>query len=153
MSLPTIKGKVFIVPNKAADISRNIEAGCTTFIDIHNHKVDDFDMADGYHLKEGDVAVQIWFANEICDNWGCHGVPWSRTEVLRGTKDFDKLKNPRAMYNFIERIPARMLENVHEGDIITMYADGLRIEAVACQLGSRYESFGRFEEAFEHVTA
>lgn len=76
-------------------------------------------------------VVEIWVTGENSDNWGCHG--FSNHEVGW----------------FPYALPVSLLENLKEGDTISIKLDGEEFHLTAEQLSFRYRSFGPFEDVLE----
>lgn len=140
-----IRGRLFIIPRKRDRVKD------------YFHSEDLIDTYPG--LGMDDEIESIWVSDVPEDgnygrenlgkgesNWSCH-------------REHDHYKefgfNGLAKGIFIDKIPAKWLENKKEGDIleITIYddkfVDVLAQYELVCQQGkSRYESFGKFEEVY-----
>ena len=158
----SINAGAFVVPNHA-----------TTFGYIKKHGLSstyeylcDLAKLNGIELKDDDKIVEMWFhSKELdCDNMADHGF---ETKLSNGHKI---ICQPRKL----QWVPAKMLENVKEGDLITLITPGnayydedyhvlnvrkaakkidliLSISAVCQQQGYRYKRFGNFEDVVKLV--
>jgi hypothetical protein len=148
-----MKAIMFIVPIHAvkvemsdAEIQRKIVLGDSNELaKAFNYKIN----GKPVEFNVDEQLVQVWVSGGTSENWADHGLP---TE-LYSLEMIQKGELPLYATRLPTFIPAKMLEGVKEGDILTFELNGKTAEVTASQQGYRYQSFGNFEEVFKQVTA
>lgn len=149
----SINAKAFVIPNPARTLKDFLGDSKKKYFDV-------FATINNMDIKDDDKMVQLWLHNteELhCDNLSCHSF-----EV---TLD-DGRKIVINAYD-LEYFPAKLLENIKEGESITYQSPYLRrvrevtngsiddidgveiifdITMTCQQKGYRYQRFGNFED-------
>lgn len=127
-----IEGNVFIVPNLA--MSESNYMGHKYYDPWVEEKIADaseiIDMRT--HDLTQDRFIQIWTCSPESENWSDHG-------------------HPQIHGHFPDRIPAKWLEGLTEGDVLVLVGKNQRYFLVCNQTSYRYQRFGTFEEVLDRV--
>ena len=150
----TIKGRIFIVPNRKEKLSNYFDS-------FKRDAMDTFPS-----ISEEDTLVQVWVTDmplEDGSNYGRENLfngnesNWSAGYEHDSEKDFAFMGLKPGI--FINYIPAKWLEGKKEGDVlnITIYDEEAvnelaQYELICMQNKSRYSASGNFEEVFKKVT-
>lgn len=131
-ALPTLRGKVFVVPNLAMSASNYF--GQERYAEwVREQRVDHADiLSHDTHDVEHDRFVQVWCHGEDSKDWGSHGVT--------GIEGY-----------FPSHLPAAWFEGLNEGDIIAIVCRNVRVYLMCDQRGGRYSFAGDFGHAFSSV--
>lgn len=89
-------------------------------------------------VKDGQRFIQLWFHSADCDNWQDGGIP----------KDLTPETEIEYMPTYL---PVEMVENMKEGDKMTLKVFGKEVEFTARQFGFRYQRFGKFEDVISEL--
>lgn len=125
----TVKGIVFIVPNSLRGVKNvfnpeQIEGKVKTISEKTGKEYD----------PQTTVLVEVWAADDQCDNWSCH---YKRV-------DGEEIKFPTYL-------PVDLFEGKKEGDTVTFKWGKYDIELTLNQLDYRYRSFGAFEKVLDDL--
>lgn len=141
----TIKGFIFIIPNHGVRANAKY-----WFIDPYKEfgeSVDYYGLPESWKPVDDDIMIHIWVYNENVDNWPCERFKTARMFGIDVHPEDDD--NVMA---FPSHIPARVLINKQEGDVISFDTpNGKHVELTCCQTEFRYRNFGKFEEALKNV--
>jgi hypothetical protein len=87
----------------------------------------------GREVSENEVYVQVWAfdPNDNDSNWSDHS--WPGKEITR----------------FPHYLPYKELKGLKEGEKITLESESFKVSLTADQLGTRYRSFGKFEDVLK----
>ena len=129
-----ITGSFFIIPNHASIDAED------EFLPDYVKRARDTELANVGIMCDADEMVEVWYLSPGCDNWRSH--KWGENPEFFG------------MGGIPSRLPKALLENIKEGDVLTLQWVGAgeprTIELRAAQLEYRY-AFGRFEEVLKRV--
>lgn len=130
MNKQIISGNVFIIPNMLFKPSSEGEFHVEFFKKSTQEKIE---KIVGREVSEDEVYVQVWAftPGESNSNWSDHF--WPGEEIT----------------SFPNYLPYKELENLKEGETITLESENFKISLTADQLGTRYRSFGRFEDVLK----
>ncbi len=130
MSKQVISGNVFIIPNMLFKPSSESEFHVEQFNRSTKPRIE---KVVGRSVSEDEVYVQVWAydPNDNNSNWADHS--WPGKEITR----------------FPHYLPLKELEGLKEGETIVLNSENFEISLTANQLGTRYRSFGRFEEVLK----
>jgi hypothetical protein len=130
VSKQVISGNVFIIPNMLFKPSSESEFHVEQFNRSTKPRIE---KVVGRSVSEDEVYVQVWAydPNDNNSNWADHS--WPGKEITR----------------FPQYLPLKELEGLKEGETIVLNSENFEISLTANQLGTRYRSFGRFEEVLK----
>lgn len=144
----TITGFVFIIPNHATRADSKY-----WFINPYKEygeAVDYYGLPETWKPVGKDQLVQVWVTNDQVDNWACERLNTSK--MFGKTIDYNAEDWDEGILAFPSHIPARVLIDLEEGDVISFDTpDGKHVELTCKQQGFRYRSFGNFEDALKNV--
>ena len=143
ISTKTIKGEVFIIPNKTVRgfdflLKEKVKNEMETIFSSH---IEHFD---------NEKFVEIWCMTpeDAESNWACHGFEEEDSKKLSSNWPVVNRFNEKLMVN---RLPYSLLKNKKEGDVITFSFENVVFELTCSQLKHRYKTYGKFEEVLERV--
>ena len=130
MNKKEISGNIFIIPNMLFKPSSEGEWNLDFFKKFTKGKIE---KIVGREVSEDEVYVQVWVftPGEKNSNWSDHS--WPGEEIV----------------GFPNYLPYKELENLKEGETITLESENFTIKLTADQLGARYRLDGRFENALK----
>ena len=138
MENKTIKGRIFIIPNSPFKKSVEGDESWQRLVENLAPRLKNF----GLKVEDNEPMVQVWAANEECDNFSNH------------YSHYAKMLGEEEVYNkrFPSYLPYSIIKDLKEGETLTLRReDGLVIELVADQLNTRYRRFGKFEECLSDL--
>ena len=118
---------MFIIPNMPEDILFQIKESLPEMADNYIKRIENL-IGNPVDIKES--MVQIWVTSPDSDNWTDNG-------------------HPELKERFTKYLPASVLKDVKEGDVLHFNLENKQVELKANQLGYRYARFGKFEEVYE----
>ena len=121
-----IIGDMFIVPNMPEDILFQINESLPSMAADYIKRIENL---TGKKVDIKESMVQIWVTSPDSDNWTDHG-------------------HPELKERFTKYLPASVLKDVKEGDVLHFNLENKQIELKANQLGYRYARFGKFEDVY-----
>jgi hypothetical protein len=131
MNKQIISGNVFIIPNMLFKPSSESDFHADQFNkSAMKHEIE---QVIGRKITADEVLVEVWAftPGENNSNWSCH--TWPGKEICR----------------FPRYLPLKDLENLKEGETITLESENFKISLTADQLGTRYRDFGKFEDVLK----
>lgn len=130
MNKQIISGNVFIIPNMLFKPSSEGEWNLEYFKKSTKGKIE---KIVGREVSENEVYVQVWAftPGESNSNWSDHS--WPGEEII----------------GFPHYLPYKELESLKEGETVVYESENFKISLTADQLGTRYRSFGRFEDVLK----
>lgn len=144
----TIRGNIFIIPNHAT--RANSPYWFVNPYKEYGEAVDYYGLPETWKPVGKDQLVQVWVTSTQVDNWACERVKTAK--MFGKTIDYNAEDWDDTVMAFPSHIPARVLVDLEEGDVINFQTpNGLNVELVCCQTRFRYKNFGRFEEALKEV--
>lgn len=118
-----VYGSVFIIPNNTSTIS---DFYSREALEAHFQNL-------GIEVGEDDELVQLWFTSKDSENWADHGHPTFGNQ-------------------WVSQLPAKLFENLKEGDHITLSWKGVKVDLALNQRSFRYRRFGAFETVLSTVS-
>ena len=144
----TITGSIFIIPNHS--VRANSKYWFVNPYKEYGEAVDYYGLPESWKPVGDDLMVHIWVYNETVDNWPCERIKTARMfgiDIHPEDEDWDD-----TVMAFPSHLPARVLINKQEGDVISFDTpNGKHVELTCCQTKFRYSSFGNFEDALKNV--
>ncbi len=144
----TIKGELFIVPNKA----RYYTSPKSEFEKEQAQEIKDTFLGE---YQEPMVQIWAWDGKNFDSNWSNHGIEIEKMEAVNfKVDDFQHGKWRKGL--FLNHMPLSWLQDKKEGDHLFLQyenKDGKKLffDMECRQLGRRYENFGKFEDALQSV--
>lgn len=127
----TINGIIFIIPNSPERVNKKEDLD--DFEQKWINGIENTLKAVGINSIDSPL-IQVWAANDECDNFECHY--W----------DYFKMIPQEKPKSFPRYLPYSVLKDLKEGDTLTLnHESGVTIKLTASQLKARYRNFGAFE--------
>ena len=126
-----IFGNFFIIPNMLFRPTSESEFHVDQFNRSMKSRIE---KVVGREVSADEVYVQIWAftPGEENSNWADH-YDWPGEEITR----------------FPHYLPYENLKDLKEGETLRLESDNFSLRLTAVQLGTRYRSFGRFEDVLK----
>lgn len=136
-----VEGNMFIVPNASEAIGSFCEP---------EWQMEKLRRLLGLKVNYEEKVVQLWMCSEKCDNWGDQ---FGGFQSELGVELEDHTRENRLLGYFPKYVPAKLLENKKEGDVVEFDCPeyNVKIKLTCKQLDYRYRRFGKFEEVFQYV--
>lgn len=125
-----VSGTFFIVPNMPIALSDDIAESTKDSI---RHSLANL----GIDVEVGEKLLEVWYTSSSCDNWTSHH--WAENPEFFGSNGLPG------------HLPRHLLENVKEGDVVTLQWGEKMIRVQAAQLEHRYRRFGSFEHVVQRL--
>ena len=128
----TIFGNFFIIPNMLTSFGEEEGYPAERWKNTFKPQIE---KIVGREVNDNEVLVQIWAftPGEEDSNWSCHRHDWPGEEITR----------------FPDWLPYKDLMNLKEGETLRLESKNFSLRLTATQLGSRYRSWGKFEDVLK----
>ena len=140
-----VEGNMFIVPNASEAIGSFSQP---------EWQMEKLRRLLGLKVNYEEKVVQVWMYDQVCDNWNDQFGGFQKTAEVDFNSDIvSPTTNERLLGYFPRYIPAKLLEDKKEGDVVEFDCPeyGVKIKLTCKQMESRYRRFGKFEEVFQYV--